>query len=158
MKKSLLYFLIIIFLSSGACLFTGCTDRMADLTIVSTKNVELGAKYKKLKKSEGIDKNIYVLFIPIGMPNMEEAVDNCIENGKGVLLTDAVIKRTFWWALLYGENYYTVTGDVWVKADLGDLNNPDIELFELRAESSGLELVSLLVPDNVVKVSHYFEN
>ena len=158
MKKNLNYILVVVLILSVFGLFSGCTNRLADLTVVSTKNVEIGAKYKKLRKYEGVDKNVLILFIPIGFPNMEEAVDKCIEKGKGVLLTDAVVKRTIWWAILYGEDYFTVTGDVWVKAELGDLINPDIELFELRANQSNLELVSVSDPENVLKVTYYFEN
>ena len=48
-----------------------------------------------------------------------------------------------------------VTGDVWGKADMGDLiSNPDVELFELHAGSSGFELVSVTNPENVVKINY----
>lgn len=159
MKKYFIYLIAasVFFTFSG--LLSGCTQRIMDFTVISTKNVEVGAKYKKLKRVEGEDKTIWVLFIPIGSPNLEEAVDDCLKKGKGILLTDGVIKRTDWWAILYGEMAFTVIGDVWEKADVGDLNNPDIELFELRTNSSGsFELVSTEDPENVLKVTHYAEN
>lgn len=159
MKKHLTNTLIVTVFFTFSCIITSCTQRIMDFTVISTKNVEIGAKYKKLNRVEGEDKTIYVLFVPIGTPNLEEAVDDCLKNGKGIILTDGVIKHTNWWALLYGEMAYTVIGDVWAKADMGDLNNPDIELFELRAGSSGsYELVSTKDSENVLKVTHYIEN
>ncbi|MCB0728576.1 MAG: hypothetical protein R3A12_19390 [Ignavibacteria bacterium] len=157
MKKNLNYFMVLIVILSGIG-FSGCTEQLANLSLVTTEKVEIGGKYKKLKSSEGIDKKIWILFIPIGVPNVGRAVEDCIANGNGVLITDAVLTRTSWWFLLYGENDFTIKGDVWGKADVGDLNNPDIEIFELRGNMNDLELVSLTYPDNVVKVSHYIEN
>ena len=99
--------------------FVGCTQRIGDFTMISTKNV-----------------------------------DNCIESGKGDLLTNAVIESTFWWAIVWGEQKYTATGDVWVKAGTSDLLESGIRLYELQGTPSGYQLVSTSDPSQSVKVDY----
>jgi len=123
-----------------AFVFQGCTQRIGDFTLISTKNVEIGGKYKMVKRAEGEDKT-FMFFFPFGMPNLKTAVDRCIENGAGDLLTNSVINFTN--PILIGPFGYGVTGDVWAKATVGDLMNGDIELYDLRAGVHGLELISL---------------
>ncbi len=137
-------------------LFAGCSQRIADFTFISTRNVDIGGKYKKIARYSGSDSRPDILTIPFGIPDLKQAVDNCIEAGKGELLTDAVVDFTQWTAIVYGRRMYTVTGDVWGKPDLGDLfPNSDVELFELHAGASGFELVSMTNPANVFKVEHF---
>ena len=136
-------------------LFVGCSQRIADFTFVSTRNVDIGGKYKKIARYSGSDSRIDVLTIPFGIPDLKQAVDNCIEAGGGELLTDAVVDFNQWTAIVYGQRKYVVTGDVWGKAEMGDLlSNPDVEIFELHAGASGFELVSVTNPANVVKIDY----
>lgn len=110
---------------------------------------------RKLDGTTGSDSRPDVLTIPIGRPDLKQAVDNCIEAGKGELLTDAVVDFVQWTAIVYGQRTYTVTGDVWGKPDMGDLrSDPDVELFELHASAVGFELVSTRNSANVVKIDH----
>jgi hypothetical protein len=151
--KTKLTITLTLFLIIG--LFAGCTQRIADFTFVSTRSVDIGGKYKKMARCIGTDSRPDVLTIPFGIPDLKQAVDNCIEAGKGDLLTDAVVDFTQWTAIVYGRRTYTVTGDVWGRPDVSDLNaNPGVELFELHAGASGFELVSLTHPDDVVKIDY----
>jgi len=66
-------------------------------------------------------------------------VDNCIEAGRGELLTDAVVDFSQWTAIVYGpkkvRGHRRPSGE---KAEMGDLlSNPDVEIFELHAGASG---------------------
>jgi hypothetical protein len=135
--------------------FVGCTQRVGDFTIISTKNVELGAKYTKLDRFQGVDSKPDILFIPLGVPDLKQAVDNCIEAGKGELLTNAVVESGYWTVIVYGERKYTVTGDVWAKASSSDLLNPNIELFELQVGTTGFILSSTADPTQKVKVDYF---
>ena len=136
--------------------FIGCSERIGDFTLISTKNVDIGGKYKKLdERYTGEDSRGDILGIPLGMPNLKTAVDHCIEAGEGDLLTNAVIDASYWTAIFYGERKYTVTGDVWVKASISDLLNPNEELFELKANSHSFVLVSIKDPAKVVKVDYF---
>jgi hypothetical protein len=131
----------------------GCSQRIGDFTLISTKNVDIGGKYKKIDgRFSGDDSRGVFLGIPLGTPNLKTAVDNCIESGKGDLITNAVLDGSYWSVIIWGEQKYTVTGDVWVKASMSDLMNPSGQLFELQASPQGYELVSLSDPSQVVKV------
>lgn len=136
--------------------FVGCSQRIGDFTLLSTKNVEIGGKYKKLDgRFTGEDAKGVFIGIPLGTPNLKTAVDNCIESGKGDLITDAVLDGSYWSVIIWGQQKYTVTGDVWIKAGMSDLMNPNIEIFELQASSQGYELVSQLDPTKTIKVEYF---
>ncbi len=57
---------------------TGCTTRLTDFTAISTKNVKLPMKAKG-KRAAGED-CVAVLLVPLGQPNMKEAIDRAIQN------------------------------------------------------------------------------
>jgi len=101
---------------------SSCSHRLTDFTVISTKNVPLGLKAASLQKAnqrvKGVDKVHQVLFIPLGMPNMKEAIDKAIEKHPGAVgLVDGVIKTKYWTALLYGQNSYIVEGTPIYEAD-----------------------------------------
>lgn len=59
----------------------------------------------------GVDRSHWILFFPLGQPNMKEAIDRAIEKYPGAIgLCDGVVKSRTWWALLYGQNAYIVEG------------------------------------------------
>jgi hypothetical protein len=150
--KTSTYALVLAF---SVAMFAGCSQRIGDFTVISSKNVDIGGKYKMTERQTGSDSRPDVLLIPIGIPDLKQAVDNCIEAGKGDLLTNAVIDFSQWTAIVYGKRTYTVTGDVWVKASMSDLLDPDVELFQLLGGSAGLELVSVAVPTQRIKVDYF---
>lgn len=77
------------------CCVASC--RLADFTMLSTKNVEMNSTY--VLKASNVS--------AYGAFNLKTAVDNCIQKGGGVYLTNVVIyKRPFG---------YKVTGDVYGK-------------------------------------------
>ena len=105
-----------------------CSYRLGDFTILSTKNYNVEAEYKKVGRFEGKD-SVFVIFgIPFGQPNIENAVDEAIEKGKGVYLTDAVLELKNG---LFSMGY-EVKGDVWATASESDLSDPDVELFKVH--------------------------
>lgn len=136
----------------------GCSTRIGDFTLISTKNVEIGGKFKKVDRYTAEDSKAMILSIPLGIPSLKTAVDRCIEQGKGYFLTDAVLESSFWWVILFGEQKYTVIGDVWTKADMSDLVDPNIELYELRVGAAGYQLVSVNDPQKCVKVDYMVSN
>jgi hypothetical protein len=87
-------------------LLTGCaTNRFADFTVVSTRNVDLTQLTPEAieagVKAEGQDLTFW------SAPNMETAIDNALENGKGNLLLDAVVSFRSGW-----KSGYIVEGTV----------------------------------------------
>ena len=107
----LLSSLILVLLSF--CLF-GCSVRQADLTAITTRNVKLdGTNLNALsgKRVEGKDSKLVFLFIPFGLPHIENAVDDALDKGSGDIMLDAVIYSKGWWFLV-GQNVISVKGTV----------------------------------------------
>ena len=98
-----------------AILLAGCSQRIMDFTIVSSKNVDLSqiSDFERgHSRVEGVDKKQIIFFIPTGVPNAKEAIDRAIESVPGaVALVDGVVTHYFWWIpYIYGESYYVVEG------------------------------------------------
>jgi len=121
------YLVCFIFIAALAFSLTSCSYRLGDFTIISTKNYNEMIKYKMVGRFEGKD-SVFVLFgIPFGQPNIENAVDEAIEKGNGVYLTNAVLELK---SGMFSMGY-NVTGDVYAEATESDLIDPNVELFEL---------------------------
>ncbi len=94
----------------------GCKNRMADLTLVSTKNIDFSRMPTFVHGPErvtGEDKLQVILLFPTKKQvYMEEAVDNATESVPGaVALVDAVVYVTNWYIpWFYGETIITVEG------------------------------------------------
>lgn len=88
MKKAAIALLL------GAVITSGCTIRVADMTVGSTKNYNLNAaKFVKGPRVTGEDTVPVVLF-PLGLPNMKTAIDHAIEKDKcAVGLSDVVVSQ-----------------------------------------------------------------
>jgi hypothetical protein len=107
---------------------TSCSYRLGDFTILSTKNYNSALKYREAGRFEGEDE-VFVFFgIPFGQPNIENAVDEAIEKGRGVYLTNAVLEFNNG---LFSMGY-KVTGDVYTIASESDLSDSNVEIFELH--------------------------
>ncbi|HDJ1442375.1 TPA: hypothetical protein PPN70_004845 [Serratia rubidaea] len=94
----------------GALLLSGCTVRVADMTVGSTKNYNLNAaKFEKGQRVTGEDKAPIVIF-PLGIPSVKTAMDRAIEKDKcAVGLSDVVIYQLNH-AFLFGTYGYRVEG------------------------------------------------
>ena len=91
---------------------SGCTLRMADMTVASTKNYNINASYfEKGKRVIGEDTYPVSLF-PLGIPNVKEAIDRAIEQDRcAVGLSDVVISQLNH-AFLIGQIGYRVEGNL----------------------------------------------
>lgn len=96
----------------GAVFASGCTIRVADMTVASTKNYNINSsKFLKGKRVIGED-NYPVIIFPLGIPNMKTAMDNAIQqDGCAVGLTDVVMSQLNH-AFLFGMIGYRVEGDL----------------------------------------------
>jgi hypothetical protein len=96
-------------------LLSGCTSRLVDFTVISSKNIEWNRAHEYQRAShrvEGVDMVHWIIIIPIGVPNAKEALDRAIESVPGaVALLDGVITSKFWWIpYIYGQQSYIVEG------------------------------------------------
>lgn len=96
--------ILIISLCSMLFLIGCTTTRLADLTIVSTKNIDFSKitpeKIKSGVKAEGRD-------VTWGVSNMETAIDKALEAGNGDLMIDAVVYMYSGW-----NSGYVIEGTV----------------------------------------------
>ncbi len=111
--KKLTFSLIV--LSLTAFILSGCSHRVLDFTLISSKNVDLtkGASFVRGKsRVEGTDMVHWIIIIPTGSVNIKEAVDRAIESTPGcVALLDGVIYSKFWWIpYIYGQQSATIEG------------------------------------------------
>jgi len=91
-----------------------CTQRMGDLTFVSSKNI--GYRYPALRRSvRGQDCAQSILFVPWGSlrPDVEEAVDRAVDQvAGGDMLINAAMYNDVLVTLIYNRNCIRVDGDV----------------------------------------------
>ena len=93
-----------------ALVLSGCSQRMIDFSVISSKNVSIATKAKG-SMSEGEDWSHWFLFIPVNgniIPSLEEAVDRAIETAgpEYDALMDGVVYSKFYWALIaFGNGF-----------------------------------------------------
>ncbi|WP_224959401.1 hypothetical protein [Geomonas subterranea] len=93
----------------------GCTSRITDFTILSTKSMDLSrsAEFVRTEKRvEGEDTKYIIVIIPTGIPNVKESVDRAIENEPGaVALLDGVIEHeAFYFPYIFGFETFRAKG------------------------------------------------
>lgn len=102
----------------GALLGASCTQRIADLTFMSTKNVDMnhaGGYYTvPNQRTVGEDVGHLIVLFPTRLPNGKEAVDKAIEkNGADCVgLSNMKLEHSFWFIpYVYGRETFRATGD-----------------------------------------------
>jgi hypothetical protein len=111
MRNSLLCLLGLMLLCGS-----GCSSRLGDFTVLLSKNVNL-ADFSTVsgtggERVRGEDVMTIVLFVnnkPMG-PNMKEAVDSALEGGNAYMLSDAVLKYEYFYAVVFAQGKYVVEG------------------------------------------------
>jgi len=98
--------------------FTGCTVRHGDFTVLSNRLVDLRQfeidKADKIKGVKGEDIAHIIIFIPTkGDVTLEGALDDAFLKTGGDVMTDVVVKATSWYIpLIYGQSKWTVEGNI----------------------------------------------
>ncbi|MBL7192102.1 hypothetical protein ISS30_10445 [bacterium] len=139
---------IIVLLIMAAILFAGCSYRLGDLTIASTKNVNIGDKYVVVAKDvQGKNSKPIIICIPMGHPNFEDAIDDALSKADGDLMTNVVIHYSWYYIpYIYGEYIYKVKGDVWKKESGGmgqlqkDIQNAE-KIYEVVDDNGQMKLI-----------------
>lgn len=142
MSKRTMLFMV----AAALLLFSGCTRRLIDFTIISTKNIDW-SKAESFKqgnsRAQGEDITHIIIFIPTGVPNVKTAIDKAIESVPGaVALVDGVLSLESWWIpYIYGRQSYIVEG------------SPLINQKELGAAKNGAYFVSYMHEDGELKMT-----
>jgi len=100
-----------------AILASGCSRRIADMTLMTTRIVSLDRvdldKLPTKRRVVGEASRWWVLFIPLGLhPTLKEAVDDALNKGGGDIMTDAVVRVSGWTAILFTVETIEVEGEV----------------------------------------------
>jgi hypothetical protein len=142
----------------------GCSSRVGDYSIISTKNTELGKRYARMApdsaKVAGTDTKSIMIVIPTGIPNFKEAIDRSIETKGRQLLSDAVIYYDYFYIpMVYGEQKTKTEGTSWKKVeDLGPQVNIDIlnakEVYMLKEINGKPEFVQITKTDPALDSIH----
>ncbi len=103
----------IILIAFSFALFAGCSIRMVDFTVISTKNVKIPSTAIG-PRVVGED-CIVVFLVPFGIPNMKEAIDNAIENAGPEY--DALVD-----GVVYINNYHFLVGTQCYKVEGTPIN------------------------------------
>jgi len=93
----------------------GCRTRVADFTIISSKNIDLSRAAEFVRgdsRIEADDRIHIIVIVPTGVPNMKAALDRAIEATPGAIgLLDGVVYEVGWYIpLIYGTAGYEVQG------------------------------------------------
>ena len=109
MKRHILY------LTSILMIFSSCSQRLIDFTLISSKNIEFSQfpNYKRGNtRAVGMDARKIIVVIPLGKPSGKEALDNAIESIPGcVALVDGVMSSKWWYIpYIYGKSWYIIEG------------------------------------------------
>jgi hypothetical protein len=119
----------LVLLVAGCLLATGCYNRIADLTVISTKTVDLQeldlSQVERAMDVTGLSvKQIFIIW-PVGKADIEEAIDDALLKAGGDLMVDAVIYWKYWYIpLIYGQFGFKITGNVVKTKDWTTKNPP----------------------------------
>lgn len=97
-----------------AASLSGCTMRIGDFTVGSSKNI--GHLAMKGDSVEGEDCSSNILgFIPVGgpmIPNFKTAMDKALERAKGDVVSDVVLWESSVVTLIFNQHCFKVEGKV----------------------------------------------
>lgn len=96
-------------------LVSGCSSRMIDFTVISTKQLEHTIPPESIgERVEGRDEGWVLLGIPFGAPEIKEAIDDALEKAGPAsgynALTDGVLYQTTKFYLVATKIRYKVEG------------------------------------------------
>ena len=127
---------------------SSCSYRLGDLSVASTKNVDIGSNYILVEKNvKGKSMRPIIIVFPLGHPNLEEAIDDALKKADGDLMTNVVINYSYYYIpYIYGEYVYKVEGDVYKKEEnnMSEIFN-DIETIYTAeiADDGGINLTKI---------------
>lgn len=105
-------------LVASLLLLCSCQTRLMDMTIATTKNIDLNnvQQYATLPNARvrGENSTHIITVIPLGYPSVKEAIDRAVEqNGSNCVgLSNVVFYESSWYIpLLYGRITVTAEGD-----------------------------------------------
>ena len=120
-----------------AVLFFGCSQKIANFTVVSTNRYEQNMNYESIGIIEGIDRLYIIIFIPTkGNIYIDYAVKDALNKHNAEYLTDASIKmNTFYFPYIGGFSEYKVTGEGWKLKNNQELEKKESDIIRFDPET-----------------------
>lgn len=95
---------------------SGCTTSVTHMGLIvpQSTHFEMSAinQARVVKNVRGEDSSPILLFIALGQPNFEKAVQDTIAKGKGNALINAKVSNISQWFILFGVNKIVIDADV----------------------------------------------
>ena len=132
-----------------SALLSGCTNRLIDFTVISSKNIEWNRanEYRRAgKRVVGEDMKQIIIIIPTGVPNAKQALDRAIESIPGaVALVDGVLTSKFWYIpYIYGQSRYIVEGTPLIDTKIASISSiSDCYISEINKDGTVKETRSV---------------
>lgn len=105
-----------LYLILALLIMTSCTTRHTNMGLIVPQETKFTFadinEAKVIKGVHGSDSKPIFLFIPLGQPSFEKALNNTLKAGKGNVLINAKIANSTNWFILFGYNKVEITGDV----------------------------------------------
>ena len=102
------------FLLVSFIILSGCSQNIANFTLVSTESTNLDNEYESIGQIEGVDNAYIIVVIPTGTPRIDEAVKNALLSNNADYITNTVIKlESFYFPYIGGYSRYKVKGEGW---------------------------------------------
>jgi len=99
-------------------ILSGCSQNVANFTLISTESTNLDNKYESIGQIEGVDMVYIIIIIPTGTPRIDEAVKNTLLTNNADYITNTVIKfESFFIPYIGGYSRYKVNGEGWRMID-----------------------------------------
>jgi hypothetical protein len=106
------------FLLISSIILSGCSQNIANFTLVSTESTNLDNEYESIGQIEGVDIAYIIVVIPTGTPRIDEAVKNALLTNNADYITNTVIKiESFYFPYIGGYSRYKVKGEGWRMID-----------------------------------------
>jgi hypothetical protein len=92
----------------------GCTSHVANVTLFSTRNVEMSQPHERLPRTKESDSRLWLAFIPLGSsPSGLRAAMDLIEEKNADYLTNVEVTEGGWSLLAISMGWVTVEADPW---------------------------------------------
>ena len=104
-----------IIISSLILILCGCsTQKIADFSIVSTKNIDLGKEFQSVGIISGDDTEYIIFVIPTGTIRIDDAIHNTLILNGAEYLSDVIVENQFFYIpYIGGFTKYKITGEGW---------------------------------------------
>ena len=98
-------------------LFSGCVQHIGNFSALATgtyRAENINSKALVAKDVRGESCRSIILFIPTGVPKLDEAVSEAVAKNNGDFMMNARAYNTFWWIpYIYGQTCWRIEGDVY---------------------------------------------